>query len=193
MIQSCIIDKYSDYSQCSAEELFSIIKNKYQSSFFDWDILVYFIWKTESELQYSVIKKHKQEILNMILAHDKTVALEYDGCGHLCKTMFRYFDELDISKLINCIIDIYEKCREKGMLSSYFGLMRDLASFTFGLYDRLSFDDNISALNEMLSMHCFWLTGNDKFDFAPFYQIKDCKKLRDWSEFCTEIEGVELN
>ena len=67
---------------------------------------------------------------------------------------------------------MYEKA-EKGISLPCFGLMRDLASFTFCLYDRFSFDDNISALNEMLSMHCFGLTGNDKFDFTPFYKIKE--------------------
>lgn len=73
------------------------------------------------------------------------------------------------------------------MESADYGLMTDITQFTFALFSRYSWEDNLSALREILKMHCIWQTGDEIFTLHPRYNLRDLSSVNSWAEFCSQL------
>lgn len=157
--------------QMSMDEMFSYIEEEFNCGRFSWDYIKYFIQKAKhKDVQY--ILNYKPRIIQMLDKREKNF-LEYDGCNRLYEIMFPYLTDDEVNKVLENVIATYYHYKEKGWTSIDFGLMTDLKYFTFALFSRFDLNDNIWALNEILKMHCLWLSGMETLGVGEVYQFRE--------------------
>lgn len=170
----------------NCDETFEYIEEQYGQGDFSWDYIKYFIQmakKTDS----CGIAKHKTQIMYM-LKQRKLENLDYDGVNRLYNVLFPYLTEDEVSEVLEGIVKVYYQHLNKGWSSADYGLMTDLENFTFALFSRFSIEDNISGLQEILKMHCMWLSGTVTLGIEGVYKIKTKEHINGWLDFWNRLE-----
>ncbi len=89
------------------------------------------------------------------------------------------------------MIATYYHHKEKGWTSTDFGLMTDLEHFTFALFSRFDLNDNIWALNEILKMHCLWISGMETLGIGEVYQFRENDKtITGWLDMFEQLKSI---
>ena len=69
--------------------------------------------------------------------------------------------------------------------------MTDLEHFTFALFSRFDLNDNIWALNEILKMHCLWISGTETLGIGEVYQFRENDKtITGWLDMFEKLEYI---
>ena len=170
----------------NCDEIFEYIEEQYGQGDFSWDYIKYFIQmakKTDS----CGITKHKAQIMDM-LKQRKLEHLEYDGVNRLYNVLFLYLTEDEVSEVLEGMVKVYYQHLNKGWSSADYGLMTDLENFSFALFSRFNIEDNINGLQEILKMHCMWLSGTVTLGIEGVYKIKAKEHINGWLDFWNRLE-----
>lgn len=179
-------DFIAEVGMASPDEIFNMALQRYTRNDFSWEFIVYFIDRAKLASP-ECITRHKSDILGMLQNRDPHYCLEWDGCYQVYDALFPYLDESDITRLWHWLVDSY-RCRYSDyMESADYGLMTDITQFTFALFSRYSWENNLSALREILKMHCIWQTGDEIFTLHPRYNLRDLSSVNSWAEFCSQL------
>lgn len=93
----------------------------------------------------------------------------------------------EITDVLTGILTIYYNHQSEGWASADYGLMNDLEDFIFALFSRFNIEDNIWALQEILKMHCMWLTGSYSLTIEPVYNLREEECVTTWSDFWSKL------
>ena len=170
----------------NCDEIFEYIEEQYGQGDFSWDYIKYFIQmakKTDS----CGITKHKAQIMDM-LKQRKLEHLDYDGVNRLYNVLFLYLTEDEVSEVLEGMVKVYYQHLNKGWSSADYGLMTDLENFSFALFSRFNIEDNINGLQEILKMHCMWLSGTVTLGIEGVYKIKAKEHINGWLDFWNRLE-----
>ena len=174
--------------EMTLDEMFAYIEVQFDKGHFYWDYVKFFIQKAKSVNSKSIVK-YKPRIMKMLEKREIN-NLDYDGCNRLYEVLFPYLSEDEVVVILKRVIDTYYHYKNKGWTSIDFGLMNDLDTFTFALFSRFSVADNVWALNEILKMHCLWLSGTETLDVKEIYQLEEVGIVEGWHNFFNELEKV---
>ncbi len=169
----------------NSDEIFEYIEEQYGKSDFSWDYIKYFIQTAERLDSHSIVR-HKKDIVDM-LKKRKAEQLEYDGVNRLYNVLFPYLTKDEITDVLTGILTVYHNHQSEGWASADYGLMNDLEDFTFALFSRFNIEDNIWALQEILKMHCMWLTGSYSLTIEPVYNLREEECVATWSDFWSKL------
>lgn len=167
-------DFFDNVEQLSIDEMFSYIEEEFHRGDFSWDYIRYFIQKAKCK-DSKYVSKYKPQIMEMLDKREIN-SLEYDGCNRLYEVLFPYLTDDEVNNVLNNVVSTYYYHKEKGWASTDYGLMTDLEHFTFALFSRFDLNDNIWALNEILKMHCLWISGTETLGIGEVYQFRENDK-----------------
>ena len=182
-------DFFDNVEQLSIDEMFSYIEEEFHRGDFSWDYIGYFIQKAKCK-DSKYVSKYKPQIMEM-LDKKEINSLEYDGCNRLYEVLFPYLTDDEVNNVLNNVVSTYYYHKEKGWASTDYGLMTDLEHFTFALFSRFDLNDNIWALNEILKMHCLWISGTETLGIGEVYQFRENDKtITGWLDMFEKLEYI---
>ena len=182
-------DFFDNVEQLSIDEMFSYIEEEFHRGDFSWDYIGYFIQKAKCK-DSKYVSKYKPKIMEMLDKREIN-SLEYDGCNRLYEVLFPYLTDDEVNNVLNNVVSTYYFHKEKGWASTDYGLMTDLEHFTFALFSRFDLNDNIWALNEILKMHCLWISGTETLGIGEVYQFRENDKtITGWLDMFEKLEYI---
>jgi len=180
---------FDNVEQLSIDEMFSYIEEEFHRGDFSWDYIRYFIQKAKCK-DSKYVSKYKPQIMEMLDKREIN-SLEYDGCNRLYEVLFLYLTDDEVNNVLNNVVFTYYYHKEKGWASTDYGLMTDLEHFTFALFSRFDLNDNIWALNEILKMHCLWISGTETLGIGEVYQFRENDKtITGWLDMFEKLEYI---
>lgn len=164
---------WKEVGSMDLDKAFEIICQRCEGTNPDWRLMANFLCSAEQRGREQV-DLYKSRIMDMVLKRDPHNSLEWDSCWCVYNVLFPYLDEEDIDLLFRKTVQSYRcRCADYWQSARY-GLVTDLSYLAFALFSRYSLEDNLSALQEILEMHCIWLTGERTFTLTPRYCLKEC-------------------
>lgn len=173
----------------NCDEIFEYIKDQFEQNDFSWDYLEYFI-QIAKKAESHAITRYKPQIMYMLRQRKQDI-LEYDGVHRLYNALFPYLTEGEVLDVLKGILEVYNQNINKGYSSVNYGLMTDLENYTYALFSRLSTEDNISGLQEILKMHCMWICGKSTLEIEKAYKLGEKNSINGWADFWYKIETLD--
>lgn len=183
-------DFINNTSKMALDEMFSYIEAQFGKNGFSWDYIKYFIQMAKNREPHYILK-YKPQMMQMLEKREIN-PLEYDGCNRLYEELFPYLTEDEVTNVLSNMIATFYHNRNKGWTSIYYSLMTDLEHFTFVLFSRFDLEDNIWALNEILKMHCSWLSGTEVLEVEEVYKLREEIAVSGWSDFCDKLDTIQV-
>lgn len=171
-------------SRIDVPQILDLIKKNHfeKNQYIDFNELLSDIKKIEPLLSRKNAKAFYNSIYHLICTRDNTPWL-YDGVDTIYKHIL-YSIDIEYKKQI--LSNIIQRFRKPNQLldSKIYALASDIESYIIAHCKELPFEKKKTFLNELISLHKLWITGNYTVPFKIKYEINnEGNSINNWCDF----------